>query len=104
MTVQPHELFYKGKEASFFIFVDDAALLQKYRKGDTTIPMVDLVSVFKIFVNRQGGVEGKLDEASKAELANEFGNLSSDEIIRKILIEGEDKKLYKVANHGDPEI
>ncbi len=34
-------------------------------KSDTTIPLIDIVSIYKLFVNRQGGLEGVLDEASE---------------------------------------
>lgn len=89
--VQPHKLFYKGNENDFILFVESADLLTKYRKGDTSIPLIDLVSIYKVFTNRQGGVEGVLDEASKAELSNEFGTSDTDAVIKKILIEGSDK-------------
>lgn len=89
--VQPHRLFYKGQECDFVIFIEDPELLQKYRNNDTTIPLIDVLSIYKIFVNRQGGVEGVLDEASKHELQNEFGTKNADEVIKKIVTEGTDK-------------
>lgn len=90
---EPHKIFYKGADYDFVIFTENPDLIQKYKAGDTTIPLSDVVSVFKVFVNRQGGVEGVLDEASKAELQNEFGSsLNVDEIIKLILEKGEDKR------------
>lgn len=89
---QPHKVFYKGKENDFVIFADNADLLQKYNKGDSTIPLIDIVSIYKVFINRQGGVEGLLDEASKSELQNEFGSKANvDSVIKTILKEGSDK-------------
>ncbi|EGW33008.1 uncharacterized protein SPAPADRAFT_60332 [Spathaspora passalidarum NRRL Y-27907] len=88
----PHKVLYKGQEVDFILFVDDIELLKKYRKGDTTIPLVDLVSVYKVFSNRNRGSGGIFDQASKGDLENEFGKTSVDDIIKKILIEGEDKK------------
>lgn len=88
---QPHKLFYKGNEFDFVIFIEDPELVEQYKKGDSTIPLIDIVSIYKVFTNRQGGVEGVLDEASKQELSNEFGKQSIDEIIKKIVIEGADK-------------
>lgn len=89
---EPHKIFFKGKEHDFVIFTENPDLIKKYKAGDTTIPLSDIISVFKVFVNRQGGVEGVLDEASKAELQNEFGNKAKvDEIIKIILDEGDDK-------------
>lgn len=89
--VQPHRLFYKGNECDFIIFVEDDDLLKKYKDNDTTIPLIDILSIYKIFTNRQGGVEGVLDEASKQELQSEFGTKNADEIIKKIVNEGVDK-------------
>lgn len=88
---QPHKLFYKGSSTDFVIFVESQEILDKYRKSNS-IPLIDIVSIYKVFVNRQGGVEGMLDEASKEELQNEFGPLAkTDDAIRAILEAGENK-------------
>lgn len=102
----PHKLFYKGSSTDdFVIFVDDVNLREKYLKGDTTIPLIDIVSIYKVFVNRQGGLEGVLDEASKHELSNEFGTTDVDAVIKKILKEGDDKQgssIYRgSSSHND---
>lgn len=87
----PHKLFYKGNSADFVIFVENPEILAKYQNGEN-IPLIDIVSIYKVFVNRQGGVEGVLDEASKEELQNEFGDNSKvDDVIRTILKSGDDK-------------
>lgn len=89
---QPHKLFYKGKENDFVIFTEDPEATKKYKNGDKTVPLIDIVSIYKVFVNRQGGVEGLLDEASKLELQNEFGPKANvDDVIKIILNEGDDK-------------
>ncbi|KAK6202728.1 ribosome maturation protein [Scheffersomyces amazonensis] len=92
MPNQPHKIFLKGEEADFVVFVEDADLLAKYRKNDTTIPIIDIVSIYKIFANRSGGAEGVFDEASKSELSNQFGTSDRDVVIKKILLEGTDKR------------
>ena len=98
----PHKLFYKGSNVDdFVIFVDDVNLREKYLKGDTTIPLIDIVSIYKVFVNRQGGLEGVLDEASKNELSNEFGTTDVDAIIKKILKEGSDKQGSSIQRGGN---
>ncbi|RCK55478.1 hypothetical protein Cantr_04293 [Candida viswanathii] len=96
MAGSPHKLFYKGKENDFVLFIDDPELLAKYRKdidtkGSSTIPIIDLVSIFKVFVNRQKGVDGILDEASKLDLLNDFGSSNIDLVIKIILDKGDDK-------------
>ncbi len=92
----PHKLFYKGKENDFVLFIDDPELLAKYKKeidakGSSTVPIIDLVSIFKVFVNRQKGVDGILDEASKLDLLNDFGTSNIDLVIKIILDKGDDK-------------
>lgn len=105
MTNQPHKLFYKGTDNDFVIFVDDPSLYEKYKKGDTTIPLIDIVSVFKVFINRQGGVDGILDEASKQDLTNNFKTSNANEVIKIILEKGSDKHNADVdngiASHND---
>lgn len=103
MSPQPHKIFYKGNEHDFVIFTENPDLIKKYKGGDTTIPLVDLVSVWKVFTNRQGGVDGILDEASKAELENEFGPKTKvDDAIKKILDEGDDKKAVGTFDEQKP--
>ncbi|EDK44306.1 hypothetical protein PVL30_003324 [Lodderomyces elongisporus] len=91
MTNNPHKFFYKGADNDFVIFVDDPELYKKYKSGDTTIPLIDIVSVFKVFINRQGGADGILDEASKQDLNNNFKTSNVDEVIKIILDKGSDK-------------
>ncbi|KAF3987947.1 hypothetical protein FT663_04227 [Candidozyma haemuli var. vulneris] len=103
MSPQPHKIFYKGEEHDFVIFTENPDLIQKYKKGDTTIPLVDLVSVWKVFINRQGGADGILDEASRNELENEFGPKTKvDDAIKKILDEGQDKSQVGTFDEQKP--
>lgn len=100
---QPHKVFYKGQENDFVVFVDNPTLLEKYHKGDNTIPLIDIVSIYKVFVNRQGGVEGILDEASKQELQSEFGDKANvDDVIKAILKQGSDKQAAGTFDEQKP--
>jgi len=87
----PRKVFYKGTDNDFLVFAENSELLDKFRKGDTTIPLVNVVSVFTVYTSRTGGSEGLLDEASKSELSNEFGDKSIEEVIKTILLNGSDK-------------
>lgn len=89
--VAPQKIFYKGKENDFIIFIEDENLVQKFKKGDSSIPLIDIVSIYKVFVNRQRGAEGVFDEASKLELSNNFDTTDVDHVIKKILTEGSAK-------------
>ncbi|EGV64915.1 hypothetical protein PSN45_005268 [Yamadazyma tenuis] len=95
--VSPHKIFYKGEENDFVVFVEDREALDKFRE-DSSIPLVDVISVFQVFTNRQGGVEGQLLQASKTELENEFGTKNTDEVIKKIVLEGSDKSNASINN------
>lgn len=88
--VNPHKIFWKGEESDFVVFVEDLESLENFR-NDSTVPLVDVVSVFKVWTTRNRGAEGELLQASKHELENEFGKLKEDEIIKKIILEGADK-------------
>lgn len=105
---QPRKIFYKGQEFDFVVFTEDSETLAKYRKGDSTIPLIDVVSIFKVFINRQKGLEGILDEASKQEIQSEFGlDATAATAIERIVKEGADKananvhKGYSGTNDAD---
>jgi hypothetical protein len=46
------KVHYKGKEDDFIVFVDDLEALKKW-KTDSTIPLADVVSGFKVFVTHK---------------------------------------------------
>jgi ribosome maturation protein Sdo1 len=73
--------------------VSSPETLAKWRK-DKSIPLVEVVGLFKVFVQRTSGAQSLGDTASKAELDNEFGTSNVDEVIKKILQEGEDQGEY----------
>jgi ribosome maturation protein Sdo1 len=51
--------------------VDSPEAVTKYRK-DSTIPLVDVVNSFEVFVTNKHGAQGVMDRASKSQLENEF--------------------------------
>ena len=95
----PHKVFYRGSDSDFIVFVEDPQSLVSYKK-DSSIPIVDVLSVYKVFTNRTGGADGIFDEASKSELLNEFGKLNKDEVILKILKEGADRRGAEIHSGG----
>jgi hypothetical protein len=46
------KVHYKGKEDDFIVFIDDTASYKKWL-GDKTVPLVEVVSSFKIFVTHK---------------------------------------------------
>jgi ribosome maturation protein Sdo1 len=53
------------------VIVDSQEAVTKYRK-DSSIPLVNVVNSFDVFVTNKHGPQGVLDRASKSQLENEF--------------------------------
>ncbi|KAL4783273.1 ribosome maturation protein [Aspergillus varians] len=81
------KVFYKGRNEDFVIMVDDAAAVEHWRQ-DHSIPLAQVLDGWKIF-SSQRGPQGIHNEASKAMLENEFGTSDDDEVIVRMLDEGE---------------
>ncbi|KFY50220.1 hypothetical protein V496_09523 [Pseudogymnoascus sp. VKM F-4515 (FW-2607)] len=81
------KVHFKGNTDDFLVFVEDPALLKKWR-DDKTIALVDVVDAFKVFTTGHQGAQGELNTASKSQLENEFGTSNEDDVIKKILQEG----------------
>ncbi|KAI1333383.1 shwachman-Bodian-diamond syndrome protein [Xylariaceae sp. FL0255] len=81
------KVHYKGSDEDFIIFVDDLETFKKWQ-SDKSVPMVQFVSTFKVFVTHKHGKQGQLDDASKATLSAEFGTENEDEVIKQILEKG----------------
>lgn len=82
--------FYEGKETDLIIYVTSEEKVKEYIKDPAPSKLADVVSLFKVFANRDGkGNEGILGEASHAQLENEFGKGKKiEEVIDIILREG----------------
>jgi len=84
------KVIYKPDSQStdeFIVIVGDADALTKWRDGDKTIPLVDVVDSFDVFHTGQGA-QGLLDRAPKSVLDSVFGTTNEDDIVKKILSEG----------------
>ncbi|KAM7206932.1 Ribosome maturation protein SBDS [Rhypophila sp. PSN 637] len=81
------KVHFKGKSDDFLLFIDD---LDAYKKwiGDKSVPLVEFVSSFQIFVTHKQGSQGQYDTASKSSLDNEFGTTDETEVIKQILEKG----------------
>lgn len=47
------KIHYKGSNDDFLIFVDDTEQYEKWLKGDTSIPLAQFISSFKIFLTHK---------------------------------------------------
>ena len=60
---------------------------KKWKEGDTTIPLVNVVDAFHIYFSNQGS-QGQLGQASKQQLENIFQTAKVEEAIVKLLENG----------------
>ncbi|KAI1818425.1 shwachman-Bodian-diamond syndrome protein [Poronia punctata] len=81
------KVHHKGKDDDFIVFVDDHETYKKWL-SDKSVPMVEFVSAFKVFVSNKQGNQGQLSDASKLTMAAEFGTEDQDEVIKQILEKG----------------
>ena len=84
------KIHYKGTKTDedFIVFLDSEEDLKKW-KADKSIPLAQVVGLFKVFVTHKHGAQGEFDEASKGQLEDEFGTKVDDEVIKVILEKGE---------------
>ncbi|KAM7196118.1 SDO1-like protein C21C3.19 [Naviculisporaceae sp. PSN 640] len=81
------KVHFKGKSDDFLVFVDDVEAYKKWL-SDKSVPLVEFVSTFSIYLTHNQGVTGTYDTASKSSLDNEFGTHVDTDVITKILEKG----------------
>ncbi|KZV63355.1 DUF1960-domain-containing protein [Peniophora sp. CONT] len=87
------KVIHQAESGTSFIVMVNGAEYAKWKEGDHTIPLVDVVQSFQILSTQQGA-QGILGTASKQELENEFGTSRDDDCIQQILEKGK-------AEHAD---
>ncbi|KAF2735715.1 putative SDO1-like protein C21C3.19 [Polyplosphaeria fusca] len=97
------KVHYKGKEDDFVIFVDSAKAVEDW-KADSSIPLAQVASGFKVFVTHKQGTQGILDGASNGVLDSEFGTHSEDEVVKLILQKGTLQETEGKERQGDKNI
>ncbi|KAI0389366.1 shwachman-Bodian-diamond syndrome protein [Xylariaceae sp. FL0594] len=93
------KVHYKGADDDFIVFVDDHETYKKWL-SDKSIPMVEFVSAFKVFVTNKQGNQGQLSDAAKLTLAAEFGTENVDDVIKQILEKGNVQESQFPARQG----
>ncbi|ETI19754.1 hypothetical protein G647_08767 [Cladophialophora carrionii CBS 160.54] len=99
-NAQVTKVFFKGQTDDFIVFVESPEDLKAW-KQDQSIPLAQVVNSFKIMLTHKHGAQGQLDEASKASLENEFGTSNEDEVIKKILTDGQAQSVETAERGGD---
>ncbi|KAF2127905.1 DUF1960-domain-containing protein [Dothidotthia symphoricarpi CBS 119687] len=94
------KVHYQGKDEDFIIFVDDVEAVKKW-KEDSSIPLAQVVSGFKVFVTDKHGTQGILNTAANSTLENEFGTHNEDEVMKQILQKGSISHSENSERQGD---
>ncbi|KAF2169154.1 hypothetical protein M409DRAFT_64915 [Zasmidium cellare ATCC 36951] len=81
------KVHYKGADDDYVIYVDSKEAVADWKK-DSSVPLAQVVSGWKIFVTHKQGNQGVLDAASKASLESEFGTSKDEEVVKQILEKG----------------
>ncbi|KAF2268310.1 putative RNA binding protein [Lojkania enalia] len=97
------KVHYKGVEDDFVIFVDSAKAVQDW-KQDSSVPLAQVVSGWKVFVTHKQGAQGILDGASNGALDSEFGTHKEEDVVKKILELGEIQETENKERQGDKNI
>ncbi|KAL1735870.1 AFG1-like ATPase-domain-containing protein [Schizophyllum commune] len=71
-----------------YLVIVNADEYKRWKDGDTTIPLVEVVDSFDVFHSGQGN-QGILGRASKQQLDTVFGTTKDDEVVAKILKDGQ---------------
>ena len=93
--MMPEQLTYTPPAANVnehpftMVVLVDPAMLQKYRDGDTSIPLATIVDSFEIFKYDTPGKEGCLAHPSQAELQSAFDTTNETQIIEFMLAHGQ---------------
>ncbi|GAA5831848.1 hypothetical protein JCM11251_003908 [Rhodosporidiobolus azoricus] len=85
-----HKVVYKPDSMStdeFIVILGDVAAAEKWRGGDRTIPLVEIVDSFDVFHTGQGS-QGLLARPSKQELDTVFQSSNENVIVETILEKG----------------
>ncbi|GAA94699.1 hypothetical protein E5Q_01352 [Mixia osmundae IAM 14324] len=90
MAKGTNKVVYKPDSQStdeFMVIIEDAAALKKWKAGETSIPLTEIVDSFDVLHSGQGS-QGILGRPSNQELDSVFGTHNQDEVVEMILKKG----------------
>ncbi|KAI5844010.1 ribosome maturation protein, partial [Morchella snyderi] len=102
-NTQQTKVVYKGKNDDFIVFIDSIADLEKWKK-DPSVPLAQVLNGWKVFCTHKQGAQGIMDEASKANLSDEFGTSVEEEVVKRILQGGSPQVGVSSERQGDTNI
>lgn len=86
------KVVYKSSDNTEFFVIANEGMVSKWRK-DKSIPLIDVVQNFNVHIISNGGNTGEYITPSKGVLESNFQTSNTDEIVKKIVAEGEEKGL-----------
>ncbi|KAF9464854.1 DUF1960-domain-containing protein [Collybia nuda] len=92
MTKALTKVIYKPDHTSTseYTVIVNPEEFKKWKDGDTSIPLSEVVDSFTVFHSSQGR-SGFLGQASQQQLDTDFGTVKNDEIVKEILTKGRDQ-------------
>ncbi|CAO3642851.1 unnamed protein product [Mucor fragilis] len=97
---QATKVVFKGDDNSDFFVIAQPGMVAKWKK-DKTIPLIDVVQSFDIFTTPSGSVTGEAIRPANSTLENVFSTTNKDDIVKKIVSEGEEKGNAQLLEHED---
>ncbi|EMD40495.1 hypothetical protein CERSUDRAFT_111087 [Gelatoporia subvermispora B] len=82
----------------FTVIVNDAEY-KRWKEGDRTIPLTEVVDSFQVLHSTQGS-QGILGKPSKQQLENTFGTSKDVDVVMKILEAGEPQTAHGITTGG----
>ncbi|EAU83968.1 hypothetical protein CC1G_09850 [Coprinopsis cinerea okayama7 len=82
-----------------FIVMVDPDQYSKWKNGDTSVPLAQVVETFKIYFSNQGG-QGLLTTASNQQLDNVFGTHKDVDVVEHILKHGREQTKSTKSSGG----
>jgi ribosome maturation protein Sdo1 len=95
------KVHYKGSEDDFIVMAESIDAVNKWKK-DSSIPLIDVVNSFDVFVTGKQGAQGQLNRASKSAMENEFGSNKDDDVVKQILEKGEVQEVKVIISTNKP--
>ncbi|CAK5262793.1 unnamed protein product [Mycena citricolor] len=87
--VATSKVIYKPDSQSTeeYVVIVNTEEFNKWKGGETTIPLADVVDSFQVFFSSQGA-QGMLDKPSYQQLDTVFGTHKDTDVVTKVLKEG----------------
>ena len=95
------KVHHRANGEDFIVFVDDVEAYNKFKGGDTSIPLSHFMSNFTIYTTHKQGAQGKYDSATDQILDTAFPDQKdNDKKILEILDKGNFQDMEMPARQG----